>query len=175
MAAFRQVTVRVPETHARRIEEIDGRSLQVIIEETILGWFKDERRRDIPVKRQGISWSRDVYAALLKYVGVGGISRFIREAVYDDLSKVEKDLFAVPDWKEGREEIKNTKLNRDSPPDRLALQAPIIFPAQWIERIEVLYPGKVSTYIKAVTQMKLEKQYKIELPVQKGMGSFLNR
>jgi hypothetical protein len=175
MAAFRQVTVRVPETHARRIEEIDGRSLQVIIEETILGWFKDERRRDIPVKRQGISWSRDVYAALLKYVGVGGISRFIREAVYDDLSKVEKDLFAVPDWKEGREEIKNTKLNRDSPPDRLALQAPIIFPAQWIERIEVLYPSKVSTYIKAVTQMKLEKQYKIELPVQKGMGSFLNR
>jgi Arc/MetJ-type ribon-helix-helix transcriptional regulator len=175
VAAFRNVSVRIPESHAKRIEEIDGRELETIVQEMILNWFDDERRRDIPVKRQGISWSREVYAALLKHVGVGGISRFIREAVYDDLSKSEKDLIAVPDWKEGREEVKNTKLKRDSPPDRLALQAPIIFPAQWIERIEVHHPGKVSTYIKAVTQLKLEKQYKIELPVQKGMGPFLNR
>ncbi len=175
MVAFRKFSVQVPETHAKRIEEIEGRGLEEIVHGMVMNWFADERRRDIPVKRQGISWSRDVYAALLKYVGVGGISRFIREAVYNDLSKSEKDLFAVPDWKEGREEVKNTKLHRDSPPDRLALQAPIIFPAQWIERIEVQHPGKVSTYIKAVTQMKLEKQYKIELPVQKGMGIFLNR
>lgn len=175
MVIYRDVTVRIPEAHAKRIESIDGRELTDIVFECIMHWFDDERRRDIPVKRQGISWSKPVYAALLKYVGAGGISRFVRDAVYEDLSKLEKDLIAIPDWKEGREEIKGGKIKRESPSDRTSLQAPMIFPAQWIDRIEARFPKKVSTYIKAETQMKLEREYKISLPVQKGMGAFLNR
>lgn len=175
MPETRTVTVRIPESHAKRIEEIEGRQIAEIIHDMIMHWFDDERRRDIPVKRQGISWSREVYAAMLKYVGAGGISRFVREAVFADLSRSERDLIAVPDWKEGREKKRASKLTRESPPDRLALQAPMIFPAQWIERLEVRYPGKVSTYIKAVTHMRLEKDFRISLPVQKGLGRFLNK
>ena len=175
MATFREIKVRIPEAHAKRIEGIDGRDLSEIVLDVVMKWFDDERRRDIPVKRQGISWSKPVYSALLKYVGAGGISRFVREAVYEDLSKVEKDLIAIPDWKEGREHIKSGKVNRDSPPDRTSLQAPMFFPEQWIERIEARFPKKVSTYIKAETQIKLEREFKISLPVQKGMRDFLNQ
>lgn len=175
MAKLREVKVSVPESHAQRIESIEGRELSDIMYDRIMQWFEDERRRDMPVKRQGISWSKDVYAALLKYVGDGGMSRFVREAVYADLSKLEKDLIAIPDWKEGREEVKGGVVRRDPPPDRTSLQAPMFFPAQWIERIEARFPGKVSTYIKAETQLALEKKFKISLPVQKGMKEFLNK
>lgn len=175
MASFRTITIKIPESHAARIEQIDGRDLQAIVEDLVMNWFNDERRRDIEVKRQGISWSRDVYAALLKHVGVGGISRFVRDAVYQDLKKSEKGLIEVPDWKEGRGKKRGVKLTRESPPDRTSLQAPIMFPAQWIERLEARYPGKVSTYIKAVTQERLESQFNISLPIQKGMKEFLNR
>jgi hypothetical protein len=174
MAAFREIKVRIPESHAARIESVDGRDLQTIVNDLVMKWFDDERRRDIPVKRQGISWSTPLYEAMLKHVGQGGVSAYVRAAVYEDLSRFEKDLIAVPDWKEGREHLR-MKAKRKPASDRLACQAPIIFPAQWIERIDVRHPGKVSTYIKAVVQMKLEKEFKVSIPVQKGLGMFLNR
>lgn len=174
MAKYRNVTVKIPEEHASKIEQVDGRDLETIINDVVAGWFEDHRRRDIPVKRQGISWSKPLYEAMLKHVGQGGVSSYIREAVYEDLSKNHKGLIAVPDWKDGRDKIK-MKGVRKAASDRLACQAPIIFPAQWIELLEEMYPKKVSTYIKAVVQMKLEKQFKISVPVQKGLGMFLNR
>lgn len=143
MAAFREVKVRIPETHAARIEKVDGRELGEIVHDLVMKWFYDERRRDIPVKRQGISWSTALYEAMLRHVGQGGVSSYVRESVYLDLSKMEKDLIQVPEWKEGREHLK-MKSKRKPASDRLACQAPIIFPAQWIERMDVRYPGKVS-------------------------------
>ncbi len=174
MAKFRNVTVKIPEEHALRIEQVDGRDLETIVNDVVMGWFEDQRRRDIPVKRQGISWHTKLYEAMLKHVGQGGVSSYIREAVYEDLSRTEKGLIAVPDWKDGRDKIKMKGVRKPAS-DRLACQAPIIFPAQWIDILEERYPGKVSTYIKAVVQTKLEKQFKISLPVQKGLGMFLNR
>ena len=174
MAAYRSVTVEVPEAHAKRIESVAGGDLATIVKNVILNWFSDERRRDIPVKRQGVSWSPDLYAAMTKHIGVGQISHYIRDAVYADLSKTEKDLLNPPEWKEGREAVRG-KRKRKPANDRLSLQAPIIFPEQWIDRIEAKYPGKVSTYIKACVQMALEKQFKITIPLQKGLGMFINR
>ncbi len=174
MAVSRTVTFVVPEAHARRIEAIEKQELSVLVHDAVMNWFDDGRRRDIAVKRQGISWQKDVYGELMKHIGTGGISRFVRDAVYEDLSKYEKDLVVIPDWKLGREQKSSTK-KRVSPEDRIAVQAPMFFPEQWIERIEARWPGKVSTYIKAQVQLKLEKKLGIQLPVQRGLGDFLGR
>jgi ABC-type Fe3+-hydroxamate transport system substrate-binding protein len=172
--ASRIVTISVPESHARRIETIEKESLDVLVHAVVMNWFDDGRRRDIPVKRQGISWNKEVYAAMLKHIGSGGISRFVRDAVYEDLSKYEKDLVVIPDWKLGREKV-SSSAKRVAPADRLAVQAPMIFPEQWIERMEARWPGKVSTYIKGVVQMKLEKKLTKQFPVQRGLRQFLDR
>ncbi len=174
VAVNRTVTISVPEAHARRIEAVEKEELSVLLHAAVMNWFDDGRRRDIAVKRQGISWQKDVYGALMKHIGTGGISRFVRDAVYEDLSKYEKDLLVIPDWKLGRGNKSSTK-KRLSPGDRLAVQAPMVFPEQWIERIEARWPGKVSTYIKAQVQLKLEKKLGIQLPVQRGLADFLGR
>ena len=172
--ANRTVTISVPESHARRIETVEKAKLDDLVHAAVMNWFEDGRRRDIAVKRQGISWNKEIYAAMLKHIGSGGISRFVRDAVYEDLSKYEKDLLVIPDWKLGREKVSST-VKRVAPSDRLAVQAPMVFPEQWIERMESRWPRKVSTYIKAVVQMKLESVLKKKFPVQRGLGQFLNR
>lgn len=174
MAQSRVITISVPESHAKKIERTTGRELQVVLEEHALNWFEDHRRRQIQLKRQGISWHKEVYRAMLDKIGFGGISDFVRKAVYKDLSRVETGLVDPSGFRPGREKVSKTDIPV-IPSDRLSVQAPILFPEQWIAKIEKRYPLKVSTYIKAVTQLELEKLLKKSLPVQRGLGVFMNR
>lgn len=174
MGKNREIVLRIPESQASRIEEVTKQDLQDLVYGLVMEFFDDGRRQSIATKRQGMGWHKEVYEAMMKNVGDGGISRFVRDAVYADLSKVEKDLVPSPDWKEGRQIVSSSK-SRVAPPDRISVMAPIMFPEQWIDRIESRYPGKVGPYIKAVTQLKLEKKLKREFPVQRGLGPFLGR
>jgi hypothetical protein len=173
VAANREITIVVPESHARRIEKIERRGFQEIAQEHLLNWFEDGRRKPDANKRQGISWHKEVYAAMMKQLGTGGASKFTRDAVYTELSKRHKDL-VLADYKPGIEP-KVSKGRRKSPDDRTAVQAPMLFPEQWLKIIEKEHPGKVSTWIKAVTQLRFEKLYKVQLPVQRGLREFLDR
>ena len=173
MTEVRTVTISVPEVLAQRIEKITKTDLENTVQHMVMNWFEDNRRSAFEVKRLGICWHEDVYAALLKYVGQGGISRYVRDAVYQDLKRVEKDLTPLPAWKESIEPKSVKKFNRKIRDDRTSVHGPMVFPMQWLERIEARYPRQVSTYVKAVTQKRLEKDFNLNLPVQKGMGQFL--
>jgi hypothetical protein len=173
VAANREITIVVPESHARRIEKIEKRGFQEIAQEHLLKWFEDGRRKPEANKRQGISWQKEVYAAMMKELGTGGVSKFTRDSVYAELSKRHKDLI-LADYKPGIEP-KVSRGKRKSPGDRTAVQAPMLFPEQWLKIIEKEHPGKVSTWIKAVTQLRFEKLYKVQLPVQRGLREFLDR
>lgn len=174
MAQEREIAIRIPESQARRIEKVTKSDLSELVYRLVMDFFEDGRRQSIETKRQGLGWHKDVYIALLKHVGDGGISRFVRQAVYEDLSTFEKDLIEPPDWKEGRV-VESSNKKRSSPTDRISVMAPMMFPAQWIERIESRWPKHVGPYIKAVTQRRLEKQLKVEFPTQRGLGDFLGR
>lgn len=173
MAANREVTIIVPEAHARRIEKIERRWFQEIAQEHLLNWFEDKRRKPEENSRLGISWNKDVYAAMLKHVGSGGISRFVRDAIYEELAKSHKNLVGA-DYKPGIE-VRSSKAKRKSPEDRIAIQAPIVVPDQWSRIIKKDHPNKTSTWVKAITQRKLEKTYNLVLPIQRGIGEFLGR
>ncbi len=173
MVQNRVITISVPEAHARKIERTTGKELQEVLEEHALNWFEDHRRRQIQMKRQGISWHKEVYRAMLDKIGFGGISEFVRKAVYEDLSRFEKGLVDPQGFRPGREKV-SKKVIPVIPNDRLSVQAPMMFPAQWISRLESRYPKNVSTYIKAVTQVELEKLLKKKLPVQRGLAVFMN-
>lgn len=174
MVKNRTVTIVVPESLAQRIEVVNKKDFESVVLNLVMEFFDDGRRKSIPTKRQGLSWQKEVYEAMMQHIGEGAISSFVRECVYDDLSKLEKDLVPNPEWKEGREAISSSR-QRIPPPDRLSVMAPIVFPAQWIDRLEARWPGKVGPYIKAVTQLRLEKKLKREFPTQKGLASFLGK
>ena len=172
MTGVRTVTISVPEVLAQRIEKITKQSLDQLVHDMVIHWFDDNRRSAFQVKRLGICWHEDVYAALLKHVGHGGISRYVRDAVYQDLRKTEKDLTPLPAWKDAIEPRPVKQINRKIRDDRTSVHGPMVFPLQWLERIEAKYPRKVSTYVKAVTQKRLEKDFRLCLPIQKGMKEF---
>lgn len=170
----REIRFAIPEHLAQRIERLEECNPVDIARELMLHYYDDGRRTQIETHRLGINWHADVYKALLKHVGQGGVSRYVRQVIYDSLSRYEKDLLSPPDWSETHRERKVSR-SIESTPGRQGYIAPIMIPKQWYERLSIRFPGTVGPWVKAMVQLDLEKQIGRKLPVQRTIAEFLGR
>lgn len=143
-------------------------------------YFKDSRRRHIPVRRLSLGLKIDLFNALVRKVGSGGMASYMRESIWGDLlqRKLTKGLTEPPDWKSGRaENAKKRKQRTDyaTIDDRADTKMyALLIPEDWFDTLNGLYPGNVSTYIKACVQTRLQLETGKLYTCQHTMRSFLS-
>jgi hypothetical protein len=169
-----EVNFSIPAALAKRLETLEGKNPSELAAELLLQYYDDKRRTTILVKRMGISWHPELYAGLVSYVGRGQISQWCRQSIYMDLKTYQHDIIPPPAWKENMA-AKKVKAARAVSDDRLTVVSPMIVPQQWFDLIDSRWPGKVSTYCKAVVQTKLEKLTGKQYALSRGMHEFMAR
>jgi hypothetical protein len=170
----REIRFTIPESLAQRMERLEEMDPCDIARDLMLSFYDDGRRTQIEVHRLGVSWHPDIYKAMLKQVGSGGLSRYVRQILYAELSKYEKDLLLPPDWSDTRKQHRKTH-NVESSLGRIGYISPIMIPAQWFERLAARFPGAVGPWLKAMVQKDLEKMTGKRFPVQRTVAEFLGR
>lgn len=172
---MRKVTVELPNSLVDRIERIEGVSIEEFVEARCREHFDDGRRTQIELNSLALSWHVDVYNAIIDHVEAHGVAKFVREAIYDDLSDSMSDLIPPPDWQQTARESKGKrrKSKIKASPGRTSVIRHVALPQQWIDRIGEKHKH-VGRYVKAVTQIRLEKETKKQYPVMRGLGDYLS-
>jgi len=174
MTKSTEVKFEVPTSLASRLETLEGMGVTELAKKLLTEFYDDKRRTTILVKRMGISWHPSLYSGLAAHVGRGQISQWCRQVIYDDLVTYERGIVPPPNWKEHMAAHK-IPAKRVVPDDRNTVVSPLILPQDWFDVMESRWPGKVSTYCKAVIQTKLEKETKKQYELSRGMGDFMSR
>ena len=171
---MRRITIELPDSLVERIERVEKISIEEFAEEKCRAHFDDARRTQVEIHNLGLSWHLDVYNAMLKKVGGHGIAPFVRQAIFDDMSRTDKGLIPPPEWKQaGRAEGKKRQKVKATP-GRTSTIRHLALPMQWYERISEKHEH-VGRYVKATAQLKLEKQLRKWFPVQRGLGEYISR
>ena len=96
-------------------------------------------------------------------------------------AQAKKDGIALDElevWKWGHVDSAPTrrKVTRPKPqPGRQSVVVPITLPQQWCTVLSEKFPRAVGKYLKGVTQKRLEQETGVELPVQRGLRSWIGR
>ena len=173
-----KVKFEIPTSQAKRIREKEAREPAEVAKDHLMGLYDDKRRTTIKLKIISIGWLPEVYQAIVKHVGRGGVSNYIREAFYLAMIGDGHDIVAPPILKEGHIKTSGSRKKSGLPsvqPGRQSAVVPLVIPEQWYEVGNEVLPNKLGTYIKAVTQIKLQKAIKKQLPIQRGLGEWLNQ
>lgn len=170
-----KVAFTVDADHARKIEDVSGRTVTEVAKSLIDDYFEDGRRNEIPCEKISIAWSVPVYSEIVRVAGSGGISHYIRQTMSKEFAKRSKVFHSLPDWKESRKNnAKAPKVVVLTPgAERQSVNIPLIIPRAWKREMERL--GIVTGEIKAAVQLRIEKETGKRLPVQRQMGKFLGR
>jgi hypothetical protein len=176
--SLEKVSFSIPASQAKRIREHEGREPAELAEHYLMNLYEDRRRTLVKLKTISVGWLPEVYHALVKHVGRGGVSNYIRDSFYSAMIGDGHELIPPPILKEGHVRTSGQRKKADVPvaqPNRQSVVVPLVLPEQWHVVGSEAHPGKLSTFIKAVTQMRLQKETKKTLPVQKGLGVWLNQ
>lgn len=172
------VEFSIPTSQANRIRDKELREPSEVAKDHLMGLYDDKRRTNIKLKVISIGWLPEVYQAIVKHVGRGGVSNYIREAFYLAMIGDGHELDPPPLLKEGHIKTSGKRKKAEMPavqPGRQSAVVPLVIPEQWYEVGNEVLPNKLGTYIKAVTQIKLQAAIKKKLPVQRGLGAWLNQ
>ena len=172
------VTFEILKSLADRIRQNEFCEPWKVAMDYLNGLYEDGRVTIVELDRTSIGWLPEVYNALVKHVGRGGVSHFIRESFYLDMVAQGYKLAEVPVMREGHLETAPKRRKAGVPeaqPGRASIVVPLVIPAQWKEFGEKVFPRQLGTAIKAATQKRLELQTGKTLPVQARMGEWLGR
>lgn len=170
----REIRFCIPESLAQRMERLEKQDPAEIARQLMLSFYDDGRRTQVEVHRLAVSWHPEIYKAMLKYVGAGGMSRYVRRVIFGELRQWEKDLLLPPDWSDTRKSDRKGRLV-ESTPGRIGYVSPIMIPAQWFERMAARFPNAVGPWVKAIVQKDLEAETGKRFPVQRTVAEFLGR
>jgi len=168
--------VKISNALRARLEQMSGKDVEELAEELLKGYIEDGRRIQIDLQSVAVSWAPDLYDAMVETIGRLGISAYVREAVYKDLRKLEKNLMPPPELKTTRAagaSKRKAKAKAAVPKDRLSVIRHYQIPRQWYERIAARH-DYVSRYVKAVVQVDMERRHKTEYTVLRGMGDYIS-
>jgi len=172
------VSFEIPREQADRLRRLEGRDPSDIARNHLIGFYEDKRRTSIELIATSLGWLPEVYQAMVKHVGRGAVSHFIREATYSYATHRKVKLSPVPLLKEGHVEGAVGRRKSGLPtaqPGRQSIVVTIKIPAQWDEALRHEWGSKASQRMKAAAQLRVEKETGKLLPVQRGMGPFLGR
>lgn len=173
-----EVKFEIPQSSADVVRSISGSEPAVLAKTYLIEYAKDGRVTKDPTVETSVGWNPKVYAALIKHVGKGGVSNFIRETIYAASKADGYELEEIEVWKWGHVESAGTRRKVTRPkvqPGRQSVVVPITLPVQWYEELNRHIPGAVGKYLKAETQKRLEQETGKQYPVQKGLGAWLGR
>lgn len=170
----RKVSFTVPEAVAARAERIDGQGIDEIAKQAFFAYCEDKRRRALKVKKISIEWHTKLYEAMIAYCGRGEIAKYVRDCIYAELSKSQKNLLEPPDWAD-HIEGKPSKARVKPTVGRTGFVCPIIIPAEWYEVLTLKFPKQIGPWVKSVVQKDLEAKTGKKLPLQKNMRVFMGR
>lgn len=144
---------------------------------TRIAIYDDGRGTRVALDRTSIGCLPKVYQAnqaLVKHVGRGSVSHYVRESFYLDMVQQGYKVTKGPVLKEGLMESEPKRRKASMPetqPGRQSIVVPLVIPAQWKEFGNKVFPKQLGTAIKDSTQKRLEK----ELPVQTRLGAWRGR
>lgn len=173
-----KVEFTVPQPCADAVREISGSEPADLAKTYLIEYAKDGRVTKDPTVDTSVGWNPKVWAALIRHVGAGGVSNYIRETVYEQSKKDGYKLDEIEVWKWGHVETAGTrrKVTRPKPqPGRQSIVVPITLPKQWYDELHKHIKGAVGKYLKAETQKRLEAETGKQYPVQRGLGPWLGR
>lgn len=168
----------IPREQADRLRRLEGKEPAEIARNHLVGYYEDKRRTDIELVNTSLGWLPEVYQALVKHVGRGGVSHFIRESFYRYMIHRKFKLTPIPLLHEGHLESARGRRKISLPkaqPGRKSIVVTLKIPAQWEEVGRKAFPGGLSQAIKAASQLRLESETGVLLPVQNRMGEWLGR
>ena len=164
------------------IREISGADPAEIAKKYLVEYSRDGRATPEETVITSVSWLPEVWAALVKHVGIGGVSEYIRAATFAAAKKDKIPLDKVETWKFGHKETAVRRRRITSPkvqPGRQSIVCPIVLPKQWnLALVKAQLSGILGCdkgkYIKAATQNKLQKDTGIKYPVQRGLSGLVD-
>ena len=172
------VTFEILKSLADRIRNSEFREPWKVAVDYLNSLYDDKRLTTVELDRTSIGWLPEVYAAIVKHVGRGSVSHYIRESFYLDMVSQGYKLAEVPILREGHIETAPKRRKATAPdtqPGRSSAVIPLVIPAQWKEFGEKVFPKQLGTAIKAATQKRLEQETGKKLPVQARLGEWLGR
>jgi hypothetical protein len=172
------VTFEILKSLADRIRQTEFCEPWKVASDHLDGLYEDGRVTKVELDRTSIGWLPAVYNAIVKHVGRGGVSHYIRESFYLDMVAQGYKLAEVPVLKEGHVETapkRKKAIVADTQPGRQSIVVPLVIPAQWKEFGDKVFPRQMGTAIKAATQKRLERETGKKLPVQARLGEWLGR
>lgn len=116
------------------IREISGVEPAEIAKRYCLEYSRDGRATLEETVITSVSWLPEVWAALVKHVGIGGISEYIRVATFAAAKKDKIALDKVETWKFGHTEkaVRRRRLTSPKVQDgRQSIVCPLVLPKQW--------------------------------------------
>lgn len=173
-----EVKFEIPQSTADVVRSISGSEPAVLAKTYLIEYAKDGRVTKDPTVETSVGWHPKVWAALIKHVGKGGVSNFVRETIYASSKADGYKLDEIEVWKWGHVESAGTRRKVTRPkvqPGRQSIVVPITLPQQWYFEFMKKTKGPFTRYIKAETQKRLEKETGKQYPVQKGLGPWLGR
>lgn len=173
-----EVKFEIPQSSADVVRSISGSEPAVLAKTYLIEYAKDGRVTKDPTVETSVGWNPKVWDALIKHVGKGGVSNFVREAIYAAAKRDGYKLDEIEVWKWGHVESAGTRRKVTRPkvqPGRQSIVVPITLPKQWYIELMSKVKGPIGKYIKAEAQLRLEKETGKKYPVQKGIGPFLGR
>ena len=132
------VSFEIPREQADRLRRLEGRDPSDIARNHLIGFYEDKRRTSIELIATSLGWLPEVYQAMVKHVGRGAVSHFIREATYSYATHRKVKLSPVPLLKEGHVEGAVGRRKSGLPtaqPGRQSIVVTIKIPAQWDEAL----------------------------------------
>jgi hypothetical protein len=164
------------------IREISGADPAEIAKKYLVEYSRDGRATPEETVITSVSWLPEVWAALVKQVGIGGVSEYIRAATFAAAKKDKIPLDKVETWKFGHKESAGRRRRMTSPKvqtGRQSIVCPIILPKQWwVTLTQAASSGELGCdfgrYIKAATQNKLQKDTGVKYPVQRGLSGLVD-
>lgn len=149
-----------------------------------MSYFDDARRRAMPVRRMSLGFRLDFFEALVKKVGSGGIAKYLRDSLWDELKRqgLTKNLSEPPDWRDQRAVNAGKKRQSKAKGDQYYTTEDrpdthihaILLPQDWFDAVENLYPQKASSFVKACAQERLQKETGKLYTCQRTMEEFLS-
>ena len=139
---------------------------------------RDGRATKVRIDETSVCWHPEVWAELIRRVGVGAVSKYIRDAVYAASVRDDLGLQKVDDWKRGHVDSASSRRRQTEPKvqrGRQSIVMPLMLPQQWMGILRTEFGNTRSKYIKAETQQRLEKETGKLLPVQRGLAPWLGR
>jgi len=178
------VAFEIPREQARKLRRLEGKEPSDIARDYLVGFYEDKRRTEIELVKKSVPWLPSVYQAIVQHVGRGGVSNYIRESIFQYMTKRKVKMSLPPVLKEGHVRSASTRRNgkiQNAQPRRRSIVVPLFIPIEWVSAINAEFsdgekePRVISQVAKAATQMRIEKETGVLLEVQSRMAPWLGR